>query len=207
MLELTQNNCVICLENSYTNNPLIHKSSDFGCNCKVYFHNNCWILYLNRDNKCPYCRIIRPLPYNLPNENPQPDPSFLYRLVRKYNIFLLLAQILIAPCCVLYTIGLTELHYSDSHFLDIIVISSTAFFDFIICLITDCNTSLLLNNKFRKLFLFFNVYKFLMCIVSVIMLGLGELNKYEYTIYGTIFYTGSYCLLILILVITCIFTN
>lgn len=207
MLELTQNNCVICLENSNTSNPLIHKSSDFGCNCKIYFHNNCWSSYLNRDNRCPYCRIIRPVPYNRPDQEHQPDPSFLYRLVRKYNIFLLFAQILIAPCCVLYTIGLTQLNPSDGHFLDIIVISSTSFLDFIICLITDCNTALLLNSNFKKLFLFFNIYKFLMCLVSVSMLCIGDLNKYEYIIYGTIFYITSYCLLLLIFILTYIFTN
>jgi hypothetical protein len=196
MLKLTQNDCVICLESGETFNPLLHKASYFGCNCLIYFHNKCWTAFLSTDNKCPYCRLIRREPINS-----------LYLLVKKYNIFLLLIQILISPACVLYTIGLTQLKSSDYHFSDIVIITSTTYLDFIITFITDCNTGLLLYENFRKLFLVFNIYKFFICIVSIIIISPGNLNNYTYIIYGTWIYISSYFLVFFSVLITVRFTN
>lgn len=194
MLESTQNNCVICLENEGTFNPLIHKASYFNCNCSIYFHKDCWTNFLITNNKCPYCRIIRTEPINP-----------LYLLVKKYNIFLLFLQILISPACVLYTIGLAQFNTSDQGFSNVMIISSTTYLDFLMIFIVDCNTGLLLNSNFRKLFIIFNTYKFLMCIISIILMIIGNLNGF--ILYATLWYIGSYCLFFLVFLVTFIFIN
>jgi hypothetical protein len=207
MLQVTQNNCVICLENESLLNPLNNKASYFNCSCSIYFHKDCWKTFINNQNKCPYCRIISPIPVPipLPIPLPIPDPAVpnnILSLIKKYNIFLLLTQILISPACVLNTIGLVELQRLDNHISEIIIITSAIYLDFVFILIFDCNTNLFLNNLFRKLFIAFNLYKIIILIFSTIVISLGHLNNNQHILYGTICYISSYCMVTLLAVIT-----
>lgn len=195
MLELTQNNCVICLENAEIFNPLIHKASHFGCNCLVYFHNNCWTAFLTIDNKCPYCRLTAPV------------RTSLYTLVRKYNIFLLLAQILISPACVLYTMGIVDIDPSDIHFSEIVIVTATVYMDFLINVTVDCNTRLLLYNTFRKLFIIFNFFKIVILLFSIVIVIIGHLNEHKFILYGTTFYIVGHFMFLLILGVTLCYNN
>lgn len=200
MLELTQNNCVICLENEKPLNPLNNKASYFNCSCSIYFHKDCWENFINNQNKCPYCRIIAPAPV------PAPVPA-LMSIIRKYNIFLLLTQILISSSCVLNTIGLVELKSSDNYITEIIIITSAIYLDFLFIFILDCNTHLFLYDVIRKLFIGFNLYKIIIIIFSIIVICLGQLNNNQHILYGTISYISSYCLVTILAVITYLTIN
>lgn len=199
MLQLTQNNCVICLENEKPLNPLNKKASYFNCSCSIYFHKDCWKTFINNDNKCPYCRVMAPVPALAP----VPAPSnTIFSLIKKYNMFLLLTQILISPACVLNTIGLLELQPSDNYITEIIMITSVIYLDFLLIFISDCNTELLLYNLFRKLFIAFNFYKIIILIIAIKVISLGELNNNTHILYGTICYISSYCMVTILSIIT-----
>ena len=45
--------CILCYEESPN---LIPRSNYFGCKCKAYFHSECWKKYLEKSNKCPFCK-------------------------------------------------------------------------------------------------------------------------------------------------------
>ena len=201
MLELTQNNCVICLENEKPDNPLKNKASYFNCSCSIYFHKDCWETFINNQNKCPYCRIIAPIPVPIPVPAPTPAPV-LMSIINKYNIFLLLTQILISSSCVLNTIGLVELKSSDNYITEIVIITSAIYLDFLFIFILDCNTHLLLYDVIRKLFIGFNLYKIIILIFSTIVISLGQLNNNQHILYGTISYISSYCIVTILGVIT-----
>ena len=192
MLQLTQNNCVICLENENPLNPLNNKASYFNCSCSIYFHKDCWETFINSQNKCPYCRIIAPVP----------SPNNILSLIKKYNIFLLLTQILISSSCVLNTIGLVELKKSDNYISEIIIITSSIYLDFLFIFILDCNTNLFLYDLFRKLFIGFNLYKIIIVIFSIIVISLGHLNNNRHILYSTICYISSYCIVTVLALIT-----
>jgi len=192
MLQLTQNNCVICLENESSVNPLNNKASYFNCSCSIYFHKHCWETFINTQNKCPYCRIISPLP----------APNNILSIIKKYNIFLLLTQILISSSCVLNTIGLIELKQQDNYISEIIIITTVVYLDFLFIFILDCNTHLFLYDVFRKLFIAFNLYKIIILIFSSIVISLGHLNNNQNILYGTICYISSYCIVTILAVIT-----
>ena len=194
MLQLTQNNCVICLENENPVNPLNNKASYFNCSCSIYFHKDCWETFINSQNKCPYCRIIAPAPV--------PAPNNILSLIKKYNIFLLLTQILISSSCVLNTIGLVELKKSDNYISEIIIITSSIYLDFLFIFILDCNTNLFLYDLFRKLFIGFNLYKIIILIFSIIVISLGHLNNNRHILYSTICYISSYCIVTVLALIT-----
>ena len=194
MLQLTQNNCVICLENENPVNPLNNKASYFNCSCSIYFHKDCWETFINSQNKCPYCRIIAPAPV--------PSPNNILSLIKKYNIFLLLTQILISSSCVLNTIGLVELKKSDNYISEIIIITSSIYLDFLFIFILDCNTNLFLYDLFRKLFIGFNLYKIIIVIFSIIVISLGHLNNNRHILYSTICYISSYCIVTVLALIT-----
>jgi len=198
MLQLTQNNCVICLENENSVNPLNNKASYFNCSCCIYFHKDCWEIFINTQNKCPYCRIIAPAPALAP----VPEPSPALALIKKYNIFLLLTQILISSSCVLNTVGLVELKRSDNYISEIIIITSVIYLDFLFIFILDCNTNLFLYDLFRKVFIGFNLYKIIILIFSIIVICLGYLNNNRHILYGTICYISSYCIVTVLALIT-----
>jgi hypothetical protein len=183
MLELTQNNCVICLEDAGGFNPLIHKASYFGCNCLIYFHDMCWSTFLETDNKCPYCRLMAPI---------QPQRATLYSFVQNYSIFLLFSQILISPSCVLYTIGIIDLNPSDIHFLEILIIVFSVYLDFLLTFIVDCNNRLLTYDIFRKVYICLNFFKIIILVFSIIIVSIGHLNEHTYILYGTTFYIVGY---------------
>jgi hypothetical protein len=198
MLELTQNNCVICLENADIFNPLTHKASHFGCNCLIYFHDICWSTFLETDNKCPYCRLIAPI---------TPQRATLYSFVQKYSIFLLFSQILISPACVLYTIGIVDINPTDTHFSEIVIVVSTVYLDFLLTFIVDCNTSLLRYNFLRKLYIVFNFFKIVILVFSIIIVTIGHLNDHKYILYGTTFYVVGYFIVAAVLGVTLYNTN
>lgn len=202
MLELTQNNCVICLENEKPDNPLKNKASYFNCSCSIYFHKDCWETFINNQNKCPYCRIIAPI--RVPALIATP---VLMSIINKYNIFLLLTQILISSSCVLNTIGLVELKSSDNYITEIVIITSAIYLDFLFIFILDCNTHLLLYDVIRKLFIGFNLYKIIILIFSSIVISLGQLNNNQHILYGTISYISSYCIVTILGVITYLTIN
>lgn len=218
MLDLTQNNCVICLENEKPVNPINNKSRYFNCSCSIYFHNDCWQTFINDHNKCPYCRVMAQIPAPDPIPDPAPIPEIepfpanpqinnIFSLIKKYNMFLLLTQILISPACVLNTIGLVELQPSDNYITEIIIITSTIYLDFLLIFITDCNTELLLFELFRKVFIAFNVYKIIIVIISIKVISLGHLNNNTHILYGTICYISSYCMVTVLSLITYLITR
>jgi hypothetical protein len=59
MATLQTNRCTICLVSFPEDIKAFSdfdKSPSFGCNCKVYFHEECWTQFLKDGNKCPFCR-------------------------------------------------------------------------------------------------------------------------------------------------------
>ena len=203
MLQLTQNNCVICLENENTVNPLNNKASYFNCSCSIYFHKHCWEIFINNQNKCPYCRIIAPMPLEIAAQ----APNNILSIIKKYNIFLLLTQILISSSCVLNTIGLVEIKQQDNYIIEIIIITSAVYVDFLFIFILDCNTDLFLYDVFRKLFIGFNLYKIIILIFSTILICIGHLNNNQNILYGTICYVSSYCIVTVLALITYLTIN
>ena len=46
--------CIICLQDDGVK---IQKNKEFGCNCPLYFHQECWNLFCANGNlQCPLCR-------------------------------------------------------------------------------------------------------------------------------------------------------
>lgn len=48
--------CVICLDNQ---GEILRKNGEFGCNCAIYFHQDCWNTFQSKKPViCPFCKKV-----------------------------------------------------------------------------------------------------------------------------------------------------
>lgn len=77
MLEVNQ--CLLCLNEG----DIQLYNEYFNCECKVFFHKDCWDLFLKRRQKCPFCNKEYQSPVNINYEKILSFYNFL-----KYCIFI-----------------------------------------------------------------------------------------------------------------------
>jgi hypothetical protein len=194
--------CIICLDTSV---PLLHKAKMFNCNCAIYFHEECWNLFILHRNEvrpvCPLCRKTLV-------ENIQNNVSYIIRfvsaiypkLIHLANM-LLLAGILLSQ--VMYVIGLIKISPSDTYFTEAVVISVSVIVEmclfFMFCIVCERCLPKRLENIIIYIVNFYNCF---LCVYMHIAVYSHKLDNHIFIFIGTyILLLEFYAIMIIFLVI------